>query len=281
MSKLFRVLVFTMAVSALLLSAANADVVGLLTEAEDSESEALGLNRYFIFNGWSKSTAATTPLTASDGNVHAGLTLDPNDPTYNSGGNGAGPSWQLERSAYEAVLGHAVGTGNVIRFSAWLAMDANDPLMNQGTWTDSIKFEFNSSIGNEVFERLIDPAPDLFPNTCDLGAGTCADPGYWGVNSSDWVLASGTYEIDAADPLATVTIVEPVIFIGDYTGSETEQGTLYLDNLMVEVFEDMAAANATAIPNPNPGGIVPEPATMWLMLMATLAPLCSRGRSQK
>ena len=268
-------LVGALALAAMIVVPADAAVVGFLPDPEDSGGEVLGQNRYFVFNGW----ASDVNLMAGDGNKFAGLTLNPNDPAYNSAGNGAGPSWQVARSTYETALGHAIGTGNVIRFSAWVSTPAGDPLLNQGTWTDSIKFEFNSSIGNEVFERD-GGGGDLFPSFCDLGTGVCGVPGTVGVNSAGWTLMSMTYAIDAADPMATVTILEPVIFIGDYTGSETEQGTLYVDNMLVEVFEDLATANSTPIPNANPGGhvAVPEPASLVLSLAALVATVFYRRR---
>jgi len=268
----------TLALGIAVAASANAGIVGFLPDPEDSGGEVLGQNRFFIFNGWTKDNS----LEAGDGNKFTGLKLDPDDPGYISGGNGAGPSWQVARTSYETVLGHPIGTGNVLRFSAWVATDADDPLMNEGTWTDTLKFEFNSAIGIEVFEREVGAGTNLFPSSCNLGTGVCGDPGTLGVNSAGWTLMSETYEIDAGDPLASVTIIEPVLFIGDYTGNETEQGTLYMDNLLVEVFEDLATANSTPLPNSYPGGHVPipEPASLALSGMAVLGISLMRGRAR-
>ena len=72
-------------------------------------------------------------------------------------------------------------------------------------------------------------------------------------------------EIDDFDfpwALDGILFVRPVLFIGDFTGGEDEKGTLFMDRIIVEVFPDLATANATPLDTTNPGGIPGAPVTV-------------------
>jgi PEP-CTERM motif len=59
------------------------------------------------------------------------------------------------------------------------------------------------------------------------------------------------------------------LFEGDFSGRSAGAGggRLFVDGLVVEVFPDLATANATPLPSNQPGGFspIPEPATLSLM----------------
>ena len=270
----FGKMILSLALVALLATSASAVVVGTVTDAQDSGGGVDGENDFFAFGGWHEDGA----LTASDGNVHYGLGHDDGAPNSNLG---AGLSWNVLKADYETAIGHALAAGNVIRLSMWFANNPDDPMLNEDTWTESLKFEFRDNSGAE-------PQPDgstdegglMFPSNCDLGTGVCSDPGQINGTPGDWNLVAGDYVINnpvAGD--ATIEVVAPVLFVGDYTGAEAQDGSFYLDNLMVEIFEDQAAADASpaSASNPHPGGIVPEPTSAVLFLLGA----CGLGLTRK
>ncbi len=263
----------SLALVAMLASTSGAAVVGTVLDAQDSGGGVLGQNDFFSFGGWHD----TAPLVASDGNIHAGLGHDDGAPER---GLGAGISTQLPTADYVTALGGPLAGGNILRFSFWIANDPNDPMMNEGDWTESIKFEFNETVNSEIYpDGLSVQSGPLFPSGCDLSTGVCSDPGQ--INASPgWNLVAGEYELTAAQAgNAALAIIEPVLFVGDYTAGEAKDGSFFLDNLMVEIFADQAAADASPASASNlaPGGIVPEPTSAVLLLMG----VCGLGLSRK
>ncbi len=261
---------------------ADAVVVGILDNPQDTGdgSPVPNESRIFTFRGWE----SDTNLTAADGNQFASVSLDRNGTDYQDKDHGAGFVWPIAIAEYEAAgtnnvggtgLGKGLENGDVIRFSFWMSTDASDPLLNEGTWTDSIKFELakEGATPGSTGAKVLDTGSDLdgalsfdiTAGNCDLAAGeaSCSSHNAPEVTSTGWTQFSVQYEIDdfnftdAAAEVSDVVEIRPVMFLGDYTAGEDQQGTAYVDNIMVEVFDDIATANATAIVNPNPGGFVP------------------------
>ena len=251
----------------------DAVVVGIQESPKDGVVTAFDVFRSLGSGGWVEDDTRV----AADGNEVLTVSLNPANDGYNAGNNGAGYVWYLPVSDYTDALGEATAelqNGWVIRHSAWIAEDANDPLLNEGDWTDSFKLEFGKAVAGG-FTVLSTGAADISPNNfmysnCDLGAGTCStEPqaplpypsGSTGhINSSGWTQLVHQYEIDDFDfsgdnTVADIAVVRPVLFLGDFTSSEDQQGTLYMDRIMVEIFPDLATANATPLDSINPGGI--------------------------
>ena len=255
------------AMAALFAVSAQATVVDFSDNPGHSGTSA---QTFFDFGGY----AIDTDLPANDGNRHARFTL----PTTGTGASGAGVVWDIPLADYGALT---AGT-SVVRFSMWMANDVADPLQNEGTWTESIKFELRDCSGGEITaDGGTDEggSPVLLPNGCDLGTGVCSGSDQLGT-SGDWVLVAGDHLLTAPELGAGLVDIGAVLFTGDFTGAESEQGTYYLDNLLVEVFADQAAADASpaSLNNPNPGGIVPEPTSVVLVLAGLLG-VATRRRS--
>ena len=280
--KIRKIVLLSLSVMLLAGAPAFAVVVGTLDNPQDSGdgSPVPNENRVFTFRGWE----SETDLTASDGNQFASVSLDISGADYQDANHGAGFVWPIAIAEYEANgannvggngLGKSLANGDVIRFSFWMSTDANDPLLNEGAWTDSIKLEFAKagatpgSTGGTVLDTGSDVGGalsfDFTAGNCDINSGeaSCSSHSSPEVTSTGWTQFSMQYEIDDFDfSDATATIddvveIRPVMFIGDYTTGEDQKGTLYFDKLVVEIFDDVAAANSTSIDNPNPGGFVP------------------------
>ena len=213
-----------------------------------------GVFRTFYFGGY----VGDEPM-ASDGNSVLSMGTPPTTGTN----AGSGYAWDLNVQDYADALGNPNGANTlqndwVLRQSVWMAMDPNDPLLNEGTWTDSIKFEITDRFtsGGTLFGTGNAFPTDFTPSNCDVGAGTCS--GGTALSTTEWTQISFSYVVDDFDfsgPLADALNIRPVVFLGDYTTGEAKQGTLFVDNIVIEVFEDLASANATPLPNNMPGGI--------------------------
>lgn len=249
---------FIVAMLFLLPGPADAAIVGENTDPVDDGAAFEDAFRTFpsLSNG-----ASTATLTAPDGNKVLAFTY----PYYDGSNFTNGYVWDLNVNHYSEALG-ATGSlqnGWVVRQSAWLAMDPNDPLLNVGTWTESFKFEFARNYGGQGGAEYFDTGsliPVHFtPNLCDISAGTCANPGDgYQISTTQWTQISMQYEIDDLDfsgALEDLVEARPVLFLGDYSSGEAKQGTLFVDNIVVEVFADLASANATPLPSNQPGGI--------------------------
>ena len=211
--------------------------------------------------------------------------------------------------------GNKLENGDVIRFSAWMRLDPNDPLLSSPQVEPLIKVEawkeFGAStqdtnpgllapqFGDKIFDQqqhaleihaltqgTVDEFPaESLPQWVDLDAdGQISEDEFADEQSristlttEAWTLVETTYEIDdffwlgifdnnAGNPPDTTVIdaleeIRVTMFLGDFTfanGSPATLGggNLLVDNILVELFPDMAAANAT--PNPNPDPILDE-----------------------
>ena len=253
---------------------ADAVVVGIQNTPADGVVTDFDVFRSLGAGGWTEHST----VFAADGNGALGVSLDTSNADYNAGNNGAGYVWYIPVDDYVTALGETSGSPLqndwVIRHSAWIAEDVNDPLLNEGDWTDSFKLEFGKAVAGG-FTVLSTGAAEVSPNNftysnCDLGAATCSTApqaplpypaGNTGhVNSDGWTQLVHQYKIDDFDfsgtnTLEDIAVIRPVLFLGDFTSGEDEQGTLYMDRIIVEIFPDLATANATPLDTTNPGGV--------------------------
>ncbi len=205
------------------------------------------VNENRSFGNWTMDNT----LQSADGNEFMGFTV-PDGAVSGSGGW----AWHLEKSIYDSALGHALADGDVIRQSLWVATDALDPLRNTDTFTDSLKFELagTSPAGGDEFVDTGALIPIDF-------APTSTDPGQ--VTTTGWTQISMQYTIDELDffggTIDDVHEIRPVLFLGIFqsAGNGAGGGRLYMDRIIVEVFDDLATANATPLDTTNPGGHIP------------------------
>ncbi len=141
----------------------------------------------------------------------------------------------------------ALSTGSVIRMSAWFMSNPNDPITNVGG-EDGMRFELLNALegdGNPGSPDLIFATP--------LSPVTTAP-----ISTTGWTQKSLTLELDSVThDLANLLEIRPVIV---QSGGPGATGELFVDNLYVEVFSDLATATGTTLPGSPPGGFdVPVP----------------------
>lgn len=264
---------------------ASAVVVARSENPQDFGSYTINQNRFFHTGGW----IADDGLEAADGNKFAGLHLDSTSSAYKSRNNVAGYIWYIQKDQYETSGANLVGgqglgsplmNGHVLRSSVWVATDARDPLVSDGTFSESFKLEISARSFDEGQSELIDTETDdppgiavhWAPANCNLTTNACNDSGT--ITSSGWTRLEVVYEIDdtaftgtgmwSHATLKDAVEIRPVFSIADFTAAETERGTVYFDSPVVEVFPSMADLLNTPLDsvNPYPGGHVPVTATL-------------------
>ena len=161
-------------VGLLVSQAATAAIVAQIQDSpKDGVVAGAGVFRSLGFNGWIEDDTRV----ASDGNEVLTVSVDPSNADYNSGNNGAGYVWYLEPKDFAVALGlpdtTPIQNDWVIRQSVWIAEDADDPLLNEGDWTDSLKLEYtrseNPGGGGFTSGNLI--PNNFFHNDCDFVNG--------------------------------------------------------------------------------------------------------------
>ncbi len=158
--------------------------------------------------------------------------------------------------AYDSVTGFPghglLQPGNVIRTSCWVALDPNSPLNRQDFQFAVIKIEFYS-------EEL--GAPDspsrLFDSDIDTG-GTIVESYAGLMSTSEWAQVVFEYEYNPAHfNAALLQEMRPVVVQGDFE-LKVFNGNSLVDNLIVEIFTNAAAAAASPV-DTTPPGLLPDP----------------------
>jgi PEP-CTERM motif len=141
--------------------------------------------------------------------------------------------------------------GVTLRASAWVLSDPNNPWNPLAT--DGFKIEFyNTALG--TFGSL------AMTNETENGFGLGLSPAAQSPSTSAWTQQSFTVPITNADvDFGSLQEIRPVLFQGDWTGTSPATGRLFVDGMTLEVFPDIATANATALPANMPGGFNPAP----------------------
>ena len=169
--------------------------------------------------------------------------------------------------------------GNVIRYSMWVREDPNNPITAAPTVEPVLKFEFwkqglsgNADTTGGVpqpgyGDKIVDTDQhlgkgiwiDLDKNGSVIDGAAAGQGRIRTVNTTSWTLIEATYEVNDAewfgifDDLYTVADVEEVravMFWGDFNNTQLG-GSLWFDNIQVEVFANAAAVTPNA--NPDPG----------------------------
>lgn len=287
-------------------SATAADLYPLFGSAETDNGTDLGQVNFFA-----DATRFSVDVTAVDeGNNFAVYTMGGGDGNgagfsvgVSNGENGissteGGANMDVDNAApVSSVISDANGgngaklqNGNVIRFSAWMRQDPNDPV----TAVPQIEPVMKIEVWKEALSGNADFNPALFPGfgdriwDTDQNAGQPAhqaagqsqaswvDMNNSGSTSFDkpvaqslvtdeWRLVETTLVIDD-DPLDDgfgwsigaeffdVTAIEElrgVVFFGEFTGADlTDAGSIWVDNILFEIFPDEASVTANANPMP-------------------------------
>ncbi len=154
-----------------------------------------------------------------------------------------GFSYHLDVADVTAV--QTLQDGMVIRTSAWVLSDPENPWTTQATQGWKVEF-YNVALG--AFNSF-----DM-TNETENGMGYGLIDATSAATTTGWTQMSATYTItDAQVDFLSLQEIRPVFFTGDWSGSDTD-GRLFVDGFAVEVFPNVATANATALPSNTPGG---------------------------
>jgi hypothetical protein len=246
------------------------------------EGDAVGLAVYTM-GGTGNGTGAGLSISISNGENG----IDSSE----GGANTDVPNTTPVNTAIAAVNGGGrLQNGNALRFSLWMRQDANDPVTVEPSVEPVVKLSGNADFDpGQAFPDYGDRIWDEDQNASnatyigfnqsqatwvDMGNdGTTTNPAGAVIGPSlvttEWRRVVATLVIDD-DPLDTgfpeggwaiggdifnvghVEEVRAVMFIGDYASTAGLNGSIWVDNLLMEVFADAATMNATAIPNPMP-----------------------------
>jgi hypothetical protein len=172
-----------------------------------------------------------------------------------------------------------LNNGNVLRYSMWVREAPDNPITAAPQIEPVLKFEFykealslfqdtNGGIQTTFADKVWDQDQqggdgvwidiDNSGSAAD-GSATAANGRLKTISSTDWTLIELSYEVDDLDWLGidddiyTVTDIEEVravMFWGDFDGPNNENGSLWIDNVLLEVFPDVASVTANTNPNP-------------------------------
>jgi hypothetical protein len=253
----------------------------------NKEGLAFGSNDAFDFGGWfynQDRTIEGNQVGAIEMNgqnsAGAGMSIpfsngENGDTANRPPSNGAPPSNPTPPNPVFASIGNASGkleNGNVVRLSAWFRNDPLDPVTAEPQIRPVLKFEFHRialATGGTM------PAQQVALDT-DVNLGTGTFVGVGSLSTNNWTLFSHEYAVNDAQFTGGATVgqieeIRPVIFAGDFDNNGSPStGTYLVDNVLVEIFANQAAANASpaSLTNPRP---IPEPSTMAMLGLAMVA----------
>jgi hypothetical protein len=187
-------------------------------------------------------------------------------------------------NAVFATIGNASGkleNGNVLRYSMWVRSDPNNPITKAPQIEPVLKFELwkealstfadtnggrpQPLFGDKIFDTDQHFAEGIWIDLDNDGFvidAAAADSGrIRTVTTTEWRLIEVTHTIDdsnwigIADDVYTVADVEEVrgvMFWGDFAGTDlTNGGSLWFDNIKMEVFKNAASVTPNTSPNPT------------------------------
>lgn len=182
-----------------------------------------------------------------------------------------------------AQIGNASGkleNGNVLRFSMWVRSDPNSPVTKAPQIEPVLKFElWKEALSNNADtnggqiqpfygDKVIDTDQHLAEgiwidvnNDGTVIDGAAAVQGrVRTVNTGSWTRIEAQYVVDDTqwigignDPytVADIEEVRAVMFWGDFANTDlTDGGSLWFDNIQVEVFKDLQSVSPNTNPDP-------------------------------
>ncbi|TWT66759.1 hypothetical protein Pla123a_46470 [Posidoniimonas polymericola] len=191
--------------------------------------------------------------------------------------------------------GGKLQNGNAFRVSMWMRQDPADPVSAVPQIEPVVKFELwkeagsgNADFSSTAFPGFGDRIWDTDQNAGDAtfngfnqsqaswvdmnnsGSTSFSKPVAQSLVADEWRLIEATLVIDD-DPLDdtlnwsiggdffsvdAIEEVRAVMFLGDYAGTNlTGAGSVWVDNVLLEIFATEAELNSTANPNPMPVGV--------------------------
>jgi hypothetical protein len=183
-----------------------------------------------------------------------------------------------------AAIGNTTGkleNGNVVRYSMWVRSDPASPITKAPQIEPVIKFEFwkealstfadtgggqaQPFYGDKIFDTDQHFGGGIWIDTNNNGTVIDAAAASQGrirtVTTTGWTLYEVQYVVDdldwfgIGDDVYTVEDVEEirgVMFWGDFANTNlVNGGSLWFDNLQMEVFKDLASVTPNASPNPS------------------------------
>lgn len=168
--------------------------------------------------------------------------------------------------------------GNVVRYSMWVREDPNNPITTAPQIEPVLKFEFwkqglgsladtsggvaQPGYGDKIVDTDQHLAKGIWIDLDESGSvidGAAAGEGrIRTVNTTSWTLIEVSYEVNDAewlgifdDPYAVADVEEirGVMFWGDFANTPLD-GSLWFDNIQMEVFANAAAVTPNTNPNP-------------------------------
>ncbi|MCA9299404.1 MAG: hypothetical protein KDA28_10070 [Phycisphaerales bacterium] len=217
-----------------------------VTVVDDPNAEGLGFGQtdVFGFGGW----GLDDTLQGNDGNDSVGFFCD--NPGDFSGAGISIPFAPNDPAVLAANGGGTLTDGNIIRFSAWIASNPNDPFVTAGDLqADILKIEF----WRVAFST--DRGADLIFDTEAFG-GLFTEY-VSNIVDTEWRQFVFEYEVNSFDvSLFDLAEIRPVFLAADFSGSIPQMsGSIVVDRLIVEVFEDQAAADASPVDGTYPGDL--------------------------
>lgn len=231
-----------LAVGGMMLASQQAGAVVVLTNNDMLNVNPVALDELSYFEGGGGYIYQATAT--SDSNMFAAIGVQ-DDAGY------AGFAQYSDAAFFYASLGQgALQAGNVVRVSAWVMSNPDNPFSNPaaGNQEDGFRFEF-----------LDTPLGAGGPGGANVLFNTPLSPvGQAPLLTTGWTQKSFTYEINTTDipNPALIQEVRPVLVQSGGTGAT---GEIFIDNFMVEVFANAAAV--TPINNSNVPGdwVFPPP----------------------
>lgn len=224
-------------------------------------------------------TGAGISVPVSNGENGINQTLDgPANTDVNNDVPNATPA-----NAVFATIGNASGkleNGNVIRFSMWVRSDPVSPVTKAPQIEPVLKFElwkealstfadFNGGQPQPYYgDKVIDTDQhlgqgiwiDLDNDGAVIDAAAAAEGRIRTVTTTAWTLVEAQYVVDDSkwigigdDPytVADIEEIRGVMFWGDFENRDlTNGGSLWFDNVRMEVFKDLASVTPNSSPNP-------------------------------
>lgn len=229
-------------------------------------------------NGFGGGAGISVPVSNGENGINQSLDGGAND-VVNPDVPNATPA-----NAVFATIGNASGkleNGNVVRYSMWIRSDPNNPVSKAPQIEPVLKFEFwkealstladTNGGQSQPFsgDKIVDTDQhlnqgvwiDLDNNGAVIDANAAGQGRIRTVNTTSWTLIEATYTVNdaewlgIADDVYTVAQVEEirgVMFWGDFANTDlTNGGSLWFDNIKMEVFKNQAAVTPNSSPNPT------------------------------